>query len=81
MTIADLIAKLAIYPADARVTLLDPERGWLLPIEVTCLSADGSTREVDFVAITSDSTSDQIEGIVQRPERNSLSPDQKSTAA
>ena len=64
MTVSDLIAKLSSYPADARVTLVDPEKGWLLPIEITHLSADGYNREVDFIAITADSASDEIEGLV-----------------
>ena len=63
MTVADLIAKLSCYPADARVTLLCPDKQWLLPIELTHLSADGSNREVDFIAITADSVSDEIEGL------------------
>ena len=63
MTIADLIAQLSRYPASARVTLLDPGRRWLLPIEITALSADGMSREVDFIAITADSASDEIEGL------------------
>ena len=64
MTIADLIAKLSRYPASARVTLLDPSRRWLMPIEITALlSADGMSREVDFIAITADSASDEIEGL------------------
>jgi hypothetical protein len=54
MTVSDLIAKLSSYPADARVTLLYPDKQWLLPIEITHLSADGSNREVDFIAITAD---------------------------
>ena len=41
MTIADLIAKLSRFPASARVTLLDPDKGWLLPIEITHLPAEG----------------------------------------
>jgi hypothetical protein len=64
MTVSDLIAKLSSYPADARVTLLEPGKGWLLPIEVTYLPAHGSGCEVDFIAITSDNTSDEIEGLV-----------------
>jgi hypothetical protein len=63
MTVSDLIAKLSSYPADARVTLLYPDKQWLLPIENTHLSADGSNREVDFIAITADSASDEIEGL------------------
>lgn len=62
MIVADLIAKLSGYPGDARVTLLDPEKGWLLPIEIARLPADGRNREVDFIAITADNTSDEIEG-------------------
>jgi hypothetical protein len=34
-----------------------------VPIEITHLSADGSNREVDFIAITADSASDEIEGL------------------
>ena len=44
MTIADLVAKLSHYPASARVTLLDPDKGWLLPIEITRLPTEGSAR-------------------------------------
>jgi hypothetical protein len=66
MTIANLIAKLSSYPATARVALLDPNNPWLLPIEITHLAANGSDREVDFIAITADSTSDEIEGLVNR---------------
>lgn len=51
MTIADMIAKLFRYPASARVTLLDPDKRWLLPIEVKHLPSEGSAREVDFIAI------------------------------
>ena len=64
MTIADLIAKLSRFPASARVTLLDPDKGWLLPIEITHLPAEGSAREVDFIALTADNASDEIEGII-----------------
>jgi hypothetical protein len=71
MTISDLIAKLSSYPGNARVTLLDFDKGWLLPIEITRLPADGHNREVDFVAITADSTSDEIEGMARGPERGS----------
>jgi len=35
MTIAELISMLSTYPADTRVTLLDPDRRWLLPIDQT----------------------------------------------
>ena len=65
MTVSELISKLSFYPADARVTLLDPEKRWLLPIEVTEISADGSSRKVDFIAITADGASDEIEGIAK----------------
>jgi hypothetical protein len=66
MTVSELISMLSAYPADTRVTLLDPDRRWLLPIEITELSADGMGREVDFIAITSDSASDEIEGLAAR---------------
>ncbi len=69
MTVAELIARLSGYPGDARVTLLDPDKGWLLPIEIARLPADGSCRDVDFIAITTDSTSDEIEGLVAERER------------
>jgi hypothetical protein len=65
MTVSELIKRLSSYPANARVTLLDPERHWLLPIEITELAADGSSREVDFIAITADDASDEIEGIAK----------------
>jgi hypothetical protein len=67
MTIAQLIAKLSRYPASARVTLLDPNKPLLLPIEITLLPAEGSAREVDFIAITADGASDEIEGVVNGP--------------
>jgi hypothetical protein len=64
VTVADLIAKLSVYPADSRVTLLDPQRRWLLPIQITRLSAvTDAKRVVDFIAITAEGTSDEIEGI------------------
>jgi DNA-binding transcriptional LysR family regulator len=63
MTVSDLIAKLSSYPADARVALLYPDKQWLLPIEITHRSADGSNREVDFIAITAPGASDEIEGL------------------
>jgi hypothetical protein len=66
MTVSDLIARLPAYPSNARVTLLDPDKRWLLPIEITRLSADGSNREADFIAITADSASDEIEGLANR---------------
>ena len=71
MTVFELISMLSAYPADTRVTLLDPDRRWLLPIEITALSADGMSGEVDFIAITSDSASDEIEGLAP-PEKESL---------
>ena len=67
MTIADLIAKLSCYPASARVTLLDPDKGWLLPIEIMHLPAEGSARDVDFITITADNASDEIEGVINGP--------------
>ena len=67
MTVSELISMLSAYRADTRVTLLDPDRRWLLPIEVTPLSADEISLEVDFIAITADSASDEIEGIVNGP--------------
>jgi hypothetical protein len=74
VTVGDLIAKLSSYPADARVTLLDSDRGWLLPIENAHLAADGA-RENDFVATTSDVSSDEIEGLVAMgPRTASLEP-------
>jgi hypothetical protein len=63
MTVSDLIANLSSYPADPRLTLLDPDTRWLLPIEIAHSSAGGSSREVDFIAITADSASDEIEGM------------------
>jgi hypothetical protein len=36
-----------------------------LPIEVTEVSVDGSSRKVDFIAITADGASDEIEGIAK----------------
>ena len=70
MTIDDLIVKLPRYPASARVTLLDLSRRWLMPIEITALSADGMSREVDFIAITADSASDETEGLAPQEEKN-----------
>ena len=63
MTVSDLIAKLSFYPPDARVTLLDPEKRWLLPIEIKHLSADDFNCGFDFIAVTADSASDEIEGM------------------
>ena len=63
MTVSDLMAKLPAYPADARVTLLDPDTGWLQSIEITQLSADGSSCGVDLIAVTADRASDEIEGV------------------
>jgi hypothetical protein len=51
MTIADLLAKLAVYPADARVTLLDPDRGWMLPIHVVHLPVELLARIVGPVPV------------------------------
>jgi hypothetical protein len=67
MTVSELISMLATYPDDARVTLLDADKRWLLPIKVTPLPAGGSAREVDFIAITADGASDEIEGVVNGP--------------
>ena len=67
MTVSELISMLATYPADARVTLLYPDKRWLLPIKVTPLPADGFAREVDFIAITANGESDEIEGVVNGP--------------
>lgn len=61
MTVSDLIAKLSAYSADARVTLLHPDKPCLLPIEITHLAADGIHRDIDFVAITADIAGDEIE--------------------
>lgn len=61
MTIAELIEALRQHPQEARVTLYDPDTGWLLPIKIQALAADGVDREVDFVAITGDYL-DKIEG-------------------
>ena len=72
MTVSDLIAKLSRYPSDTRVTLLDPDEGWLLPIEIARLPADGCNREVDFIAITADATSDEIEGLAGGSQRRSI---------
>jgi hypothetical protein len=64
MTISDLITQLSAYPADARVTLLDADRRWLLPIQVKSLPAYQSSCGTDFVAITSADDCDEIEGLV-----------------
>ena len=45
------------------MTLLDPNKRWLLPIEITYLPAQGSDREADFVAVTADNANDEIEGV------------------
>jgi len=63
MTISDLISKLSNYPPDLRVALMDQDKGWLLPIEITRLPADCSTCGVDVLAITADRESDEIEGL------------------
>jgi hypothetical protein len=73
MTVSDLMAKLSAYPADARVTLLDPDTGWLQSIEITQLSADGSSCGVEIIAVTANSASDEIEGVANYyPGRASL---------
>lgn len=59
----DLIEKLSCYPSNARVTLLDPNKRWLLPIQITHLLARGAGRNIDFVAITADTVNDEIEGL------------------
>jgi hypothetical protein len=35
MTVSELISKLSFYPPETRVTLLDPDKRWLLSIEIT----------------------------------------------
>ena len=65
MTISDLITRLSSYPADARVTLLDPERRWLLPIEIKPMTADQSNCGVDLIALTAPD-GDEIEGVAVR---------------
>ena len=70
MTVSNLIEKLSHYPAYTRVTLLDPDKGWLLPIEIAYLAADDCHCEVDFVAITADNASDEIEGLVHIQRRS-----------
>jgi hypothetical protein len=67
MTISDLIAQLSSYPLDARVTLLDSNRRWLLPIEINTISANCSSCGVDLVVITTDYDSDEIEGLAIQP--------------
>jgi hypothetical protein len=63
MTVSDLIAKLSSYSPDTRVTLVDLDRRWLMPIEITHISADGSSGGVDFIAITADRANDEVEGL------------------
>jgi hypothetical protein len=63
MTVSELIDRLSLYPADARVTLLDRERHWLLPIDIKQMMADQSNCGVDLIAITAPDT-DEIEGLV-----------------
>jgi hypothetical protein len=63
MTVSELISKLSFYPPETRVTLLDPDKRWLLPIEIKYLPAQGSAREADFIAITADTMNDEIEGV------------------
>ena len=41
MTVSDLTSMLSTYPPETRVMLLDPDKRWLLPIEVTHLPAEG----------------------------------------
>lgn len=61
MTVAELIEKLRTFPPDQRVTLWDPDTGWLMPIQVENLAAHGPDRKVPFVAITSNYQT-EIEG-------------------
>jgi hypothetical protein len=63
MTVSDLMSILSSYPADARVTLLDPDKGWLLPIEITHLLPEHTNCGIDFIAITADNANDEIEGV------------------
>jgi hypothetical protein len=65
MTISDLITRLSSYPANARVTLLDPERQWLLPIEIKLMAANQSNCGVDLIALTAPD-GDEIEGVAVR---------------
>jgi hypothetical protein len=65
VTVSELINHLSSYPADARVTLLDAERQWLLPIEIKPMKAEQSNCGVDLVAIMAPDT-DEIEGLVVR---------------
>ena len=65
MTISDLIAKLSSFPANTRVPLLDPDKRWLLPIQLRQLSPDRSNCGVHLIAITSDNESDEIEGLAK----------------
>jgi hypothetical protein len=78
MTIADLTAKLSAYPGNARVTLLHPDKPWLLPIEIAHVSAADPDRQVDFIAITADSASDEIEGLVDGMTRRRGSPPKRT---
>jgi hypothetical protein len=64
MTVSELIAKLSAYPGDARVTLLDLDKRWLLPIKISRVAADASGCGIDFIAIIADGASDEIEGMV-----------------
>jgi hypothetical protein len=45
------------------VTLLDPDKRWLLPIEIKYLPAQGTARAADFLVITADNANDEIEGV------------------
>lgn len=52
MTVARLIELLRNYPPDMRVTLLDPDTDYLLPIHVVKIPASIDTNGVEFVTIT-----------------------------
>jgi hypothetical protein len=73
MTVSELISRLSVYPPETRVTLLDPDKRWLLPIEIKDLPAQGSAREADFIAITADTMNDEIEGVAN-DDRSANSP-------
>ena len=70
--LSELISALSNYPDDARVTLLDPDKRWLLPIEVKTLPAAYSSCGVEFVAITSADDCDEIESIFRAGAKESL---------
>jgi hypothetical protein len=69
MTVSELISKLSLYSPETRMTLLHPDKRWLLPIEIEYLPVEGSAREVDFIAITANSASDEIEGVANGSRR------------